>query len=139
MGLPLGRELGLLRGRASALAAFLSTQSTPEAVRNAAEARELADMLGRVRFTDIAPRDQEAEAHALEHLAMTGEDVDENEEIREKRAMEQLEDLMSGVSASVANPGQREKRPTPEDVATLAARLDALSAAAGIVLDPQRS
>ncbi|KZV73669.1 hypothetical protein PENSPDRAFT_602493 [Peniophora sp. CONT] len=139
VGLPLGRTLGLLRGRASALAAFLSTQTTPEAAQYAAEARELADAFGRVRFTDIAPRDEEAEAHALEHIAMTGEDLDESEEIREKRAMEQLEDLMGGVSTGAAIASKGEKRPTPDDVAALSARLDALSAAIGIIPDPQRS
>ena len=109
----------------------------PEAAKYAAEARDIADALGRVRFTDIAPRDEEAEAHALEHLAMTGEDLDENEEIKEKRAMEQLEDLMGGVSTGAAAAGASERRPTPDDVAALSARLDAISSAVGIVL--QRS
>lgn len=73
---------------------------------------------------------------------MTGEDLDDNEEIREKRAMEQLEDLMGGVSTGVTGTtgtSKGEKRPTPGEVAALSARLDVLGAAVGVVLDPQRS
>ncbi|VDB95749.1 unnamed protein product [Peniophora sp. CBMAI 1063] len=119
VGLPLGRSLGLLRGRASALAAFLSTHPDPDASKCATEAQDIATALSQIRFADIAPRDEEAEAHALEHLAMTGEDLDENEEIRDRRAMEQLEDLMGGVSTSTTSAVQGEKRPTPDDVAAL--------------------
>ncbi|KAI0315889.1 hypothetical protein OF83DRAFT_1164597 [Amylostereum chailletii] len=79
-----------------------------------------------------------AEAHAREHLEMTGEDIDDNEDIAERRRVEQLEDMMNQLSAGAGGPSGV-KRPTIEDVRTLKTRLDALCAAVGIVIDPQRS
>ncbi|KAJ8506951.1 hypothetical protein ONZ45_g10620 [Pleurotus djamor] len=103
VGVPLGRELGLLRGLASALLSFVSDSAdNAEQDRSTAliSAKEIVSGLGQVRFADIVPRDLEAEQHAREHLDAEGEALDTNEELQEKRDMEGLEDLLAGMSAS---------------------------------------
>ena len=55
-----------------------------------------------------------------------------NEELQQKRDMESLEDMMSGMSATGAEAKQAQRRPTLEDVAKLSARLQALSSTLGI-------
>lgn len=98
------------------------------------EARDIATRLAEVRFSDIAPRDLEAEQHARDHLESYGEELDENVDVAEKRKVEQLEDMMNQLTAStgagaVAN-GRR--RPGLEDVKELQLRLEALGSAAGV-------
>ncbi|EEB93318.1 hypothetical protein MPER_08043 [Moniliophthora perniciosa FA553] len=94
VGAPLGREMGLLRGISSALVSYLTiAKHLPEDDPTVLEARTIASQLSNIRFSDIAPRDLEAEAHAREHLETDGEDMDENEEVADKRKMEGLEDM----------------------------------------------
>lgn len=111
-----------------------------------AEARDIAAQLANVRFSDIVPPDLEALAHAREHLdaKMEEEDAEDltdpanlNEEIKEKRDMEGLEDLMAQMNASGGGSGAAQARPTPEDVARLKERL--LNLARGLGLNPQCS
>jgi len=137
VGIPLGHELGFLRGHVAALHAFLSASSA--AGEHIQEARDIMEKLATVRFQDIAPRDLEAEQHAREHLELTGEDLNENEELAERRRVEQLEDMMGSLNAGSGASGNSPHRTTVEDVAHLKGRLEALAAAVGIMLDPQRS
>lgn len=66
----MGRELGAIRGMASALLVFVTLKSpeTSEERSLAIEARDIVSQLSSIRFTDIAPRDLEAEEHARQHL-----------------------------------------------------------------------
>ena len=118
IGVPIGRELGSLRGIASALTAFLSDASELQ------EVRAISASLSQIRFSDIAPRDIEAEQHAREHID-DAPGIAQTEELSQKRDMENLEDMLSQLSA-----GPRDctpTRPTREDVAKLRERLALLS------------
>ena len=64
--MPLGRELGNLRGAAAAIRSLLSSQR-PES-QELEEIRSISSSLSTIRFSDIAPHDFEAEQHAKEHL-----------------------------------------------------------------------
>ncbi|KAF7968652.1 hypothetical protein HWV62_9787 [Athelia sp. TMB] len=97
VGVPLGHELGLMRGVASAINSFLAGSSEDDGM--VSEAREISSLLSNIRFTDIAPRDLEAEEHARQHLDNDGDALDENEELEAKRKMEQLEDMLSQLTA----------------------------------------
>ncbi|KAI0062935.1 hypothetical protein BV25DRAFT_1884607 [Artomyces pyxidatus] len=139
VGAPLGRELGLLRGLASALLShldFLPVGTVADSQRE--EARALVNALAPVRFSDIAPRDLEAEQHAKEHLAADGDDdddaMDENEELAEKRRTEQLEDMMRRLDAGSGREG--ESRMGVEGVREVRARLEALCVAVGVDARP---
>ena len=118
----------------------------PPEVRNEAlkEIRAISARLSDIRFSDIVPRDLEAEAHAREHIADGEGDLpvsglDENgmvqdEESTEKRKMEQLEDMMSSFGT---NPTQTSTltRPGPEDVKAMGARLLHVARVLGLELD----
>ncbi|TFK48675.1 hypothetical protein OE88DRAFT_1663737 [Heliocybe sulcata] len=124
---PLGRSIGMLRGLSSALLAFLADQ--PELLD---EAKAISTQLARIRFSDVNPRDEEAEQHALEHLA-DGEDGVETEMQggeggAERRGMEALEDMMAGMGGG----GDSAGRPTVEDVARLRERLERLARGMGL-------
>ncbi|KAJ7760424.1 hypothetical protein B0H16DRAFT_1532265 [Mycena metata] len=139
VGAPLGREIGFLRGTASALVAFINSSACqhPKKDELLAEARAIATGLAVVRFTDVVPRDLEAEAHAREHLADEDADddaMDENEDLADKRKMERLEDMLAGLSAEVEAP-DKTARPTLDDVHVLEGRLQALNAQLGLVVN----
>ncbi|PCH40163.1 hypothetical protein WOLCODRAFT_136699 [Wolfiporia cocos MD-104 SS10] len=127
VGVPLGRELGVLRGVASALLSFLDKaggdQHRQELV---AELRAINAQLGEIRLSDIAPPDLEAIRHAREHLdAENDEEIDPmetNEELKEKRDMEKLEDMLTQMSAGATEPLSA-ARPTMDDVRRLKERL----------------
>lgn len=86
--------------------------------------RDIGKRLGEVRFSDIVPRDEEAERHALEHLALEGKAVDDDEdivemseEIRTKRDIEGLEDMMAMLNAGDRREAAEGRpRPTMDDV-----------------------
>ncbi|KDQ62206.1 hypothetical protein JAAARDRAFT_30106 [Jaapia argillacea MUCL 33604] len=120
-GAPLGRDIGLMRGTVAGLLSYVSlvSQGQDELV---AEIRDISNQLANIRFSDIAPRDMEAEQHALEHLESTGEAVDENEELEGKRRMEELEDMLGSLGRGGV------KRAGIEDVKRLKERLDSLCA-----------
>lgn len=140
VGAPLGRELGILRGRSSAILAFLISQTdAPVPVSTSVDqgldgmlrdARGVAAQLGNIRFSDIEPRDLEAEQHAREHLEMEPEEM-LGEEIGEKRRMEGVEDMLARLSAGEGI-GQVQGRPSREDVQRLKMRLEALAARLGL-------
>jgi Essential protein Yae1, N terminal len=130
IGVPLGREIGLLRGTASALSTFLSSTSDtaiPDRVSLLSEVQDIQSQLSIIRFSDIVPRDLEAEQHAKEHLlAEDGdEDLIENEELIQKRKMEHLEDMMSSINTGGSH-AQPQQRLDPDDVRSLRERLFAL-------------
>jgi hypothetical protein len=98
------------------------------------EAQSISTELGIVRFSDIVPRDVEAEAHAREHLEATGA-LDEDMQIvdgplKEKADAELLEDMLNSLSTNEG--GMKQKRPTVEDVQRLKDRLGALLQRIGI-------
>ncbi|KAJ6478560.1 hypothetical protein C8R47DRAFT_984248 [Mycena vitilis] len=132
VGAPLGRNIGFLRGSSSALVAFLNSGLCrhPQKVSMLAEARAIAAGLAVVRFTDVVPRDLEAEAHAKEHLPDDDDPMGDNEELSEKHKMEGLEDMLSRLTAGadVAD----ETRPTMDDVRILESRLRALNTMLGL-------
>ncbi|KAJ7482258.1 hypothetical protein B0H11DRAFT_1724055 [Mycena galericulata] len=137
VGAPLGREIGSLRGMASALVAFLNSSLCNHVNKDAllAEARAIATDLAFVRFTNVVPRDIEAEEHARQHLADEDDDLgmDENEELSEKRKMEGLEDMLSRLTAGATNSEMADKtRPTMDDVCVLGSRLLALNVQLGL-------
>ena len=110
MGVPLGRELGRFRGVAAALRSLLHSQS-PESLE-LEEIRSISSVLSTIQFSDIAPRDLEAEQHAKEHLAIDDPAIVENTD-------------------SGAETVPQERR-TIEDVANLKVRLALLSAKLGL-------
>ena len=147
MGAPLGREIGLLRGFASALLAFLSSSSNANAptttqVDHAAlvnEARVIASELSNIRFTDVAPPDLEAEQHAREHLEADDPMDDDRDGVgdegpQQKREMESLEDMMDRITAGAVSKSDRTGRPTLEDVKRLGARLEVLAGKVGVAI-----
>ncbi|KAI0277144.1 hypothetical protein BGY98DRAFT_1097683 [Russula aff. rugulosa BPL654] len=134
-GGPVGRELGLLRGVASALLLHLSRTRTqhehddekPHAEPGASEnVREIVDALAAVQFADIVPPlDDEAEGHT--HCA---------------------EDLKSGRDDDVGGEGEEETSPssrsaarlgsvsrTIEDVRALRVKLETLLCESGLNID----
>ncbi|KAF9442271.1 hypothetical protein P691DRAFT_798546 [Macrolepiota fuliginosa MF-IS2] len=112
VGVPLGREMGVARGVASAVLAILSTRRKGTGLEE--EAREILGQLNEVRFSDIAPRDVQAEEHAREHV----------EELAEKRSMEDLEDMLGALGGA-----GRGSRPTLDSVRVLQQRTAALEVA----------
>ncbi|KAJ7778520.1 hypothetical protein B0H16DRAFT_889687 [Mycena metata] len=138
VGAPLGHEIGFLRGMTSALVAFLNSSACLHANKHALliEARVIATGLAVVRFTDVAPRDIEAEAHAREHLLADADDDpgDGNEELGDQRKIEKLEDMLASLSAETETPGKT-VRPTLNEVRVLEGRLQALSAQLGLAWD----
>ncbi|KAF9028049.1 hypothetical protein BDZ89DRAFT_951722 [Hymenopellis radicata] len=125
IGVPLGRELGRLRGTAAVVVSVLSKQQLegPSALLD--EARSISSALANVRFSDIAPRDLEAEEHARQHLEMEAEE-DVPEEVDQKRRMEGLEDMLNRLSAGAITSTAETSRPTMDDVHALKDRLDKL-------------
>jgi hypothetical protein len=128
VGVPIGRELGILRGASSVVLAFLNKSfDISEKAQMLTEAQEISSQLSRVRFSDIMPRDLEAEAHAREHLEAEGVELDMNEEIANKREVEGLEDLLANLSADNGKSRERHARPTIDDVQVLKDRLKLLT------------
>ena len=148
VGVPLGRQLGLLRGVSSVILSVLkeasgstsSSSSDPHGHGDdlLVEAQSIASQLSRVRFSDIVPRDLEAEQHAREHLEDKGRDddgVDENEDSAQRREMEGIEDMLAnlGASSNGVN-GTKNGRPTVDDVHNLRDRLAVLTEHLGLNL-----
>ena len=130
-----------------ALTTFIDSPQLPQSteLQNEAleEVRAISARLADIRFSDIVPRDLEAEAHARERLAdesdipVNGLDengVVQNEETMEKRKMEQLEDMMSSFGTNPA-PTSNLPRPGPEDVKAMHVRLLHVARVLGLELD----
>ena len=118
------------------------------------EVRSIANELSNVRLSDIAPPELEALAHAREHLDAEGKgarrDEDEydvtdpaelNEELKAKRDMEGLEDLMARMGNGGDGAAARLKpgRPTAQDVVRLRERLLAIARVLGLGIAVQWS
>ncbi|KAJ3510581.1 hypothetical protein NLJ89_g4593 [Agrocybe chaxingu] len=123
IGAPIGRELGLLRGISSAILTFLQTPPLNENLKLVDEAQDISSQLSRIRFTDIMPRDVEAEEHARQHLEAEGVELDENEEIAAKHDVEGLEDMLANLTAGNGISNSSSDRPTMEDIYALKTRL----------------
>ncbi|KAK0238423.1 hypothetical protein EDD85DRAFT_508120 [Armillaria nabsnona] len=123
VGVPIGHELGLLRGIASVLAAFLSSVSDSDWE----EARSITSALSSIRFSDI---DVEAEEH-FENGVVPG-----SEKGDEKREIEDLEDTLNRLSTAKTIKAD-EGRPTLEDYQRLKRRLKSLMER--LSLDVERS
>jgi hypothetical protein len=126
IGVPLGYELGLFRGRAAAFTTILQSSTDAHAPELLVEARAIASALADVRFSDIVPRDEEAVAHAREH----GEEIGANQELQDKADAEMLEDMLGALSTAESR--AKQTRPTMQDVQNLKARLDALGTKMGL-------
>lgn len=111
-GVPLGREVGHLRGISASLLAYLASDAFPatrisqdERTEYTERTRELVRRLGKFRVADLAGPDLEAEQHAREH----GEDVVIPQEVQDQRDMDSLEDSLAGMngagSSAVASKG----------------------------------
>lgn len=112
VGAPIGRSLGILRGISMGLVSFLASSQVDEA-------RDIALNLGNIRFSDLAPRDLEAEEHAREH-------IEEDEELAEKRKMEELEDMLAQLNSA------KHGRPTSKDLDKLKGSLQVLCEKLGL-------
>ncbi|CAK5270976.1 unnamed protein product [Mycena citricolor] len=131
VGAPLGQDLGFLRGKASAFVTYLQSPLSslvPDDVKTSllAEAREIATGLAAIRFSDVVPRDLEAEEHARQHLAYEDTGLNENEGLNERREMEGLEDMLARLTPGATIASDQSARPTINDVRALEGRLRVL-------------
>lgn len=136
-GAPIGHELGVLRGIASALLSFISSSSSHVSGEDAmiVEARDVVSLLENIRFMDIAPRDFEAEEHARQHLEADDSDLEANAELAEKRQIEGLEDMSSQLMSGMDTEPIKSGRPAVEDVRMLRGRLEALTQTLGLSIN----
>jgi hypothetical protein len=125
-GAPIGRELGMLRGMSSAILALLRSSTAANEMESIvqADAQEICSQLSKIRFSDIMPRDLEAEEHARQHLE-EGVEIDVHEKIAAKRDIEGIEDMLADLTAGTNFTGTT--RPSVDDVRILKDRLKVLS------------
>lgn len=135
VGVPIGRDLGSMRGVISAISSFLSSKSQEHSTTLLTTAREISSSLAGVRFSDIVPPDQEAEQHAREHLDANDDLVGQSEELLQKREVEGLEDMMQRLTAGSASTSSQ-GRPTREDVVRLKEGILNLSGQLGLDITP---
>jgi hypothetical protein len=95
------------------------------------EARDITSLLANIRFTDIAPRDIEAEEHARQHLEVDDNEMEVNE-VAEKRKMEELEDMLAQLTSGTITGPNQSGRSTIEDVRLLKGRLETLTRGLGL-------
>ncbi|KAF8816915.1 hypothetical protein BYT27DRAFT_7229175 [Phlegmacium glaucopus] len=124
IGAPIGRELGILRGISSAILVLLRSTGVQDQESIQTEAQEISSQLSKIRFSDIMPRDLEAEEHARQHLE-EGIEVDVHEKIAAKRDIEAIEDMLTNLAAGTNPTGTA--RPSVDDVRILKDRLKVLS------------
>lgn len=126
--MPIGHELGLLRGVSSVILSFLKqTAGFAGHDQLASEAEDVASQLSRIRFSDVMPRDLDAEEHARQHMEAEGVALDVNEEIAAKRDLEGIEDMLADLTAGNGKSKKSGDRPTIDDVRMLKERLVLLS------------
>jgi hypothetical protein len=89
------------------------------------DALEISSQLSKIRFSDIMPRDLEAEEHARQHLEEEGVEIDVHEKIAAKRDIEGIEDMLANLTAGTNPIGTA--RPSVGDVRILKDRLKVLS------------
>lgn len=88
-----------------------------------AEAQEISSQLSKIRFSDIMPRDLEAEEHARQHLE-EGVEIDVHEKIAATRDIEGIEDMLANLATGTDFTGTT--RPSIDDVHVLKDRLKVL-------------
>jgi hypothetical protein len=135
VGAPIGRELGLLRGKSTALLAFLS--STPGQEDLISEVREIGSRLSNIRLSDIVPRSEKEYHERGGREVDGGNELVQDETLMEKRDMEGLEDMLANMNAS-ADGRVNVERPTGDDVKELGRALEALCAKAELEVDFHR-
>jgi len=138
IGAPLGRELGHLRGISSAILALLHSSTTlneQQQQSSTQDAQEISSQLSNIRFSDIMPRDLEAEEHARQHLEEEGVEIDVHEKIAAKRDMEGIEDMLANLTAGMNPTGTATTRPSVDDVRILKDRLKVLSDRLNLQID----
>ncbi|KAG2152992.1 uncharacterized protein EDB93DRAFT_1135871 [Suillus bovinus] len=134
VGVPIGRDLGSMRGVISAITSFLSSKNQKDST-TLTTARTISSSLAGVRFSDIVPVDQEAVQHAREHLDANDDPIGQSEELLQKREMEGLEDMLQRLTAgATSKPSQG--RPTKEDVIRLKEGVLTLSDQLGLHITP---
>ncbi|GAA5882053.1 hypothetical protein JCM16303_005579 [Sporobolomyces ruberrimus] len=110
---PFARELGSLRGVAASLLSLLTTASgakhagtlidslqgggTGSKEQIVVELREIVNALGKLDANRILPVDQEAEEHAKSH-----EDEGISQQMKDRREMREMEDMLSGIGGNSA-------------------------------------
>lgn len=81
IGAPLGREVGILRGTVHVLLARWENQVDDGTLRTESvlysELRALSRRLDAIRLKDLAPKDVQAELHAIEHMDVEREGQDD--------------------------------------------------------------
>ena len=105
----------------TAILALLRSSTEKESTQ--AEAQEISSQLSKIRFSDIMPRDLEAEEHARQHLE--GVEIDVHEKIVATRDIEGIEDMLANLAAGTNFTGTT--RPSVNDVRILKDRLKVLS------------
>jgi len=136
-GVPIGRELGLVRGIVSAIISsssslFDETMPPPDTGdhQTITEIQEINSRLSRIRFSDIVPPDLEAEEHARQHQGEDGNELG----AAEGRDLELLESMIEQMNTDSEKPnGHSAKlRPIGDDVRVLKDRLDQLAGRLGM-------
>jgi len=140
-GVPIGRELGLMRGTVSAILSFLNETSSAVIVHPEiddqiiTETQEINSRLSKIRFSDMMPPDLEAEEHARRHREEDGDELDEGQERSRTREMDLLEDVFEQMNTDSERTNGLHPprgRPTAQDVEVLKNRLDLLVARLGM-------
>ena len=123
----------MLRGMSSAILALLRSSTTMnEKESTQAEAQEISSQLSKIRFSDIMPRDLEAEEHARQHLE-EGDEIKVHEKIAATRDIEGIEDMLANLAAGTNFTGTT--RPSVDDVHILKDRLKILSDRLNLQID----
>ena len=123
----------MLRGMSSAILALLRSSTTvneKESIQ--AEAQEVSSQLSKIRFSDIMPRDLEAEEHARQHLE-EGDEIEVHEKIAATRDIEGIEDMLANLAAGTNFTGTT--RLSVDDVHILKDRLKILSDRLNLQID----
>lgn len=126
-----------MRGVISALLTILKSSDAISDPSALTEAQDISSRLSEIRYSDIAPRDLEAEAHAREHLETYGENDEEmnvvDEELKGKRDDEQLEDMLSAMSTR--DDVSARSRPNMDEVVLLRQRLESCCRQINLAID----
>ncbi|KAG8742511.1 hypothetical protein FRC10_001345 [Ceratobasidium sp. 414] len=134
VGAPLGRQVGMLRGAASAALALCVRRRGQEGSDLETELRDIVRCLARVRLSTLAPPDMQAIEHAKAHGADDAPDVGDVE-MSAQASMDGLEDALDALSTN--GPARTSVGPTARsaaaaDLARLGERLESTRRALGI-------
>lgn len=126
---PIGRELGILRGTASALLPFIVAYSshTPDQDSLANEARLITSLLADIKFADIIPRNIDAEERFRQHLNTVGGQSVVSGGADVETDMDGPYDIQPQPIVWTGNTALPSDRPTMDDVRQLKTRLENLT------------